>query len=97
MELYLGFALLVVWVIVIAWSLGKIAVSAWRARERKQKQWDSRSFAAGLLVGAALVGGVALFVESETVFFGIHTIGLGFLLALGATFVLWVFAKFRSL
>jgi len=37
-------------------------------------------------------GGVALFVENEHVLFRIHTISLGFLLALGATVLLWAFA-----
>jgi hypothetical protein len=38
-----------------------------------------------------------LFVEPEAVLFGVHTIGLGFVLAFAATFVLWVFAKVGSL
>jgi hypothetical protein len=90
MEVYLGFALLVAWALVVFWSLARVAVSAWRARGRKQ--YDSVSFVVGLLAGAGLAGGVALFVENEHVLFRIHTIGLGFLLALGATVLLWAFA-----
>jgi hypothetical protein len=94
MEDYFGFALLLAWALVLIWSLGRIAVSAWQVQG---DHWDVRSFAVGLLVGVAAAGGVILFVEPDAVLFGIHTIGLGFVLALGATFTLWEFAKAGSL
>jgi hypothetical protein len=97
MEVWLGAALALGWVLVVIWSLGRIAVSAWRTLGKGEHNWDSRSFAGGLLVGAGLAGGVLLFVEPEAVLFGVHTIGLGFVLTFAATFVLWVFAKAGSL
>jgi hypothetical protein len=90
-EVLLGAALLFVWTLVLAWSLRRIAVAAWRT----PGNWDPRSFGVGVLVGAALAAGPILFVEPEAVLFGVHTIGLGFVLASAATFVLWAFAKAR--
>ena len=91
MEVYLGAALLIAWALVVFWSLAMIAVSAWRAH-RKRDKWEYRSLGIGLLAGAALAGGISLAVEQERVVFGIHTIGLGFMLALVATLVLLAFA-----
>jgi hypothetical protein len=96
MYYWLAITFLLGWALVIIWSLGRIAVSAWRTPLGKGEEhlWDSRSFAAGLLVGAALAGGVILFVERVIMLFGVvDRRGLGFVLALVATFVLWVFAK----
>ena len=87
MDIYLGAALLVAWALVVFWSLAMIAVSAWRGH-RKRHKWEARSFGVGLLAGAALAGGISLAVENERVLFGIHTIGLGFILVLVATLVL---------
>jgi hypothetical protein len=92
MEVYLGAALLIAWALVVIWSLAMIAVSAWRARHRKRDKWEPRLFVVGLLAGAALAGGISLAVEQERVLFGIHTIGLGFILVLVATLVLLAFA-----
>ena len=97
MEVWLGAAITLGWALVVIWSLGRIAVRAWRARGKGERSWDSRSFAGGLLVGAGLAAGVILAVEPEHVLFGVHTIGLGFVLVIAATFVLWVFAKAGSL
>ena len=72
-----------------------ITISAWRTLGKSKHKWDSRSFAAGLLVGAGLAVGVILFVE--LLLFDVNTIGLGLLLAAAATFVLRVFAKAGSL
>lgn len=96
-EVLLGSALLLVWALVLVWSLGCIAVSAWRTPGKGQHNWDAHSFGVGVLVGAALAAGPILFVEPEAVLFGVHTIGLGFVLALAATFALWVFAKAGAL
>ena len=65
-----------------------IAVSVWRTRHRKHDKWEHRNFGVGLLVGAALAGGISLVVEQDRVVGGIHTIGLGFALASVATLVL---------
>src|SRR5262249_62196805 len=92
MEVYLGAALLIAWALVVFWSLAMIAISAWRARHRKRDKWEFRSFGVGLLAGTALAGGISLAVEQERVLFGIHTIGLGFMLVLMATLVLLAFA-----
>jgi hypothetical protein len=92
MEVYIGAALLVAWALVVIWSLAMIAVSARRARHRKCDKWEPRIFVVGLFAGAALAGGISLAVEQERVLFGIHTIGLGFILALVATLVLLAFA-----
>jgi hypothetical protein len=96
-EVLLGAAFFIAWALVLLWSLGRIAVSAWRTLGKGAHNWDPRSFGVGVLVGAALAAGPILFVEPEAVLFGAHTIGLGFLLTLAATFVLWVFAKAGSL
>ena len=96
-EVLLGAAFFIAWALVLLWSLGRIAVSAWRTLGKGEHNWDARSFGIGVLVGAGLVAGPILFVEPEAVLFGVHTIGLGFVLALAATFVLWVFAKAGSL
>ena len=45
-----------------------------------------------MIAGAGLASGISLAVEQERVIFGIHTIGLGFMLALVATLVLLAFA-----
>jgi uncharacterized membrane protein len=92
MEIYLGAALLIAWALVVFWSLAMIAVSVWQARGRKRDKWEPRSFWFGLLAGAGLAGGISLTVENERVLFGIHTIGLGFMLVLMATLVLLAFA-----
>ena len=91
MEVYLGAALLIAWALVVFWSLAMIAVSAWRPHPKRDK-WEARSFWFGLLAGAGLASGVSLAVEQERVIFGVHTIGLGFMLALVATLVLLAFA-----
>jgi hypothetical protein len=94
MEIWLGAALTLCWALVIVWSLGRIAVFAWRTPGKGNHNWGSRSFAAGLLVGAALAGGLILATEPAAVLFGsVHTIGLGFVLAFATTFVLYVFAN----
>lgn len=60
---------------------------------------ERRGFIIGLLVGVTFAAGIALFVEPhllsgrEHVLFGIHTIGLGFVLTLCASGFLWGFAK----
>jgi hypothetical protein len=92
MEVYLGAALLIAWALVVFWSLAMIAISAWRGRHLKRDKWEPRSFWFGLLAGAGLACGISLAVEQERVLFGIHTIGLGFMLALMATLVLLAFA-----
>jgi hypothetical protein len=94
MEVWLGAAFALCWALVIVWSLGRIAVFAWRTPGRG----DFRSFAVGLLVGAALAGGPILATEPDAVLFGSgHTRGLGFVLALAAAFALWVIAKAGAL
>jgi hypothetical protein len=99
-EEWLGAALTLGWALVVIWSLGRIVVRAWPTLGfgNVDHLWDYRSFWAGLLVGAALAGGAILFVEPNVVLFGtVHTIGLGFVLAVVATFFLFVFAKEGSL
>ena len=92
MEFYIGAVLLVAWALVVFGSLAMIAVSVWRTRHRKHDKWEHRNFGVGLLVGAALAGGISLVVEQDRVVGGIHTIGLGFALVLVATLVLLAFA-----
>ena len=47
MEIWLGAALTLCWALVIVWSLGRIAVFAWRTPGKGNHNWDSRSFAPG--------------------------------------------------
>ena len=97
MEVYLGAALLIAWAIVVLWSLAMITVSAWRGRHRKRDRWEHLNFGLGLLVGAALAGGISFVVEQDReVFGGVHTVGLGFALVLVATLVLLAFAMSRA-
>ena len=98
MEVWLGAALILCWALVIVWSLGRIALFAWRTPGKGDHGDFFHSFAAGLLVGAALAGGPILATEPDAVLFGSgHTRGLGFALALAAAFALWVIAKTGAL
>jgi hypothetical protein len=91
MDLVVGYALIAVWGAIIVWSLARIASFAWRGR--KDQKWDPRSFGSGLLVGTVLASGAVLFFLPLTVVLGIYGIPLGFLLALAAAVMLWLFAR----
>ena len=92
MDLVVGYALLLVWGAIIVWSLARIASFAWRDR-KNQIKWDARSFGSGLLVGTVLASGALLFFEPLTAVLGIYGLPLGFLLALAAAVMLWLFAR----
>ncbi len=92
MDLVVGYALVLVWGAIIIWSLAWIASFAWRDR-KDQNKWDVRSFGSGLLVGVALASGALLFFEPLTAVLGIYGVGFGFLLALAAAVMLWLFAR----
>ena len=92
MDLVIGYALVLVWVAVIVWSLARIASFAWRDR-KNQIKWDARSFGSGLLVGTVLASGAILFFAPLTAVLGIYGIPLGFLLALAAAVMLLLFAR----
>jgi hypothetical protein len=74
MEVFLGGALIVAWVIVLLWAMAKTA-----ARALRGDQFNS-GLAMGLIAGAAIAAGILLFIKNSLS--SLDTIGAGFVLAL---------------
>jgi hypothetical protein len=78
-EIILGVIMLAAWAALMLWGLGQSVLSA-----RRRQTWD---YVVGLIVGCILVAGLMLmFHPHDASFFGV-----GFVLALGGTFEIWVF------
>ena len=74
MEVFLGGALIIAWVIVLLWAMAKTA-----ARALRGDQFNS-GLAMGLIAGAAIAAGILLFIKHSLS--SLDTIGAGFVLAL---------------
>jgi hypothetical protein len=78
-ETILGVIMLAAWAALVLWGLGQSVLSA-----RRRQAWD---YVVGLIIGCILVAGLMLmFHPHDASFFGV-----GFVLALGGIFEIWVF------
>jgi hypothetical protein len=79
LDVVLGAAIVAAWFAVVIWGAANLTIEAARKND-----WGKVGVA---VLSAATIAGPLLFVMPEHVFFGIHTIGLGAVLALvsGAT------------
>lgn len=73
-EAGLGLAIITAWFAVVAWGAVDLVVEAMRV-----KDWGKVVIA---LLSATTVAGPLLFIAPDHVFLGVHTIGLGAILAL---------------
>ena len=80
-----GIALLIAWVLALLWGFAKIALLA-----RKDDQ--AYGFVLGALSVGVLAGGIILFTNRDIELFGIHTIGLGFVMTTIAGLLIWAYA-----
>jgi hypothetical protein len=87
LEVLLGVLVLTAWAAAVLWGLGQTALSA-----RKGHEWD-RAYLTGVVVGCALGAGVALAIKDILPF---DAFGLGFLLAAGGGFAIWVYRDGRQ-
>jgi hypothetical protein len=72
-ETAFGLAIIIAWFAVVAWGAVDLVVEA-----KRVKDWEKVAVA---LLGATTVAGPLLTLMPDHVFLGIHTIGLGFVLA----------------
>ena len=73
LEVALGLAIIIAWFAIVAWGAVDLVVEA-----KRVKDWEKVIVA---LLSATTVAGPLLFLMPEHIFLGIHTIGLGWVLA----------------
>jgi hypothetical protein len=90
MDVVLGWAIVAAWFAVVIWGAANLTIEA-----KQKNDWGKVGVA---VLSASTVAGPLLFLMPENVFFGIHTIGLGAVLALvsGLTIFAVVIGKWRS-
>ena len=81
MEVLLGGVLILAWFVVVIWGAANLVVQA-----KRENDWEKVGIAA---LSAATVAGPLLFLMPEHIFFGIHTIGFGAVLALISGFAIF--------
>jgi hypothetical protein len=74
METFLGVIVILAWFAVVIWGATSLVI-----RARRTKDWEKVGTAA---LSAATVAGPLLIFIPEHVFFGVHTMGLGFVLTI---------------
>jgi hypothetical protein len=79
----MGAALLVAWAAFVLWGLGHSFLSARRGKAEDQ------GYLVGVVVGCVLGVGLMMSFHRDAGFFGIHTIGFGFMLAFIAGLLIW--------
>jgi hypothetical protein len=84
MEVALGALIVIAWFAVVFWGAVILILEA-----KRKNDWDKVSIA---VLSAMTVAGPLLTLMPEHVIFGIHTIGLGFVLAVISAFVIAVSA-----
>jgi hypothetical protein len=80
METILGAIIVLVWFAIVIWGVASLVIQA-----KRKNDWGKVGIAA---LSATTVAGPLLFLSPEHVFFGVHTIGLGFVLALISAIVI---------
>ncbi|TAI65703.1 hypothetical protein [Bradyrhizobium sp. Leo170] len=88
MEVALGALVVIAWIAVVIWGTAILIVEA-----KRKNDWAKVGIA---VLSAMTVAGPLLTLMPEQVFFGIHTIGLGFVLAFVSGFVIFVVALNRT-
>jgi hypothetical protein len=81
MEVLLGAMVVLAWFAVVIWGAANLVIEA-----KRKNDWEKVGIA---VLSAATVGGPLLFLMPEHVFFGIHTMGFGGVLALISAFVIF--------
>jgi hypothetical protein len=81
MEVFLGGMVILAWFALVIWGAGNLVVQA-----KRKNDWEKVGIAA---LSATTVAGPLLFLMPEHIFFGIHTIGFGAVLALISGFVIF--------
>jgi hypothetical protein len=74
MELFLGGGIMIAWFAVVIWGATSLVIQA-----KQTKDWGKVGVAA---LSSATVSGPLLILMPEHIFFGIHTMGLGFVLTI---------------
>jgi hypothetical protein len=80
MEVFLGSLVILAWFAVVVWGAANLVIQA-----KRKDDWGKVGIA---VLSATTVAGPMLFLMPEHVFFGIHTIGFGAVLALVSAFVI---------
>jgi uncharacterized membrane protein YcjF (UPF0283 family) len=88
MEVFLGGIIALAWFAVVIWGAVSLVIQA-----KRKNDWETVGVAT---VSATTVAGPLLVLSPEHVFFGVHTIGLGFVLAAISGLVIWAYASTRS-
>lgn len=87
METFLGAIILIAWFAIIIWGAARLIIQA-----KRTKDWEKVGIAA---LSAAAVAGPLLFLMPEQVFFGVHTMGLGAVLAIISAFAIFALSAPR--
>jgi hypothetical protein len=82
MEIFLGVIIVLAWFAVVIWGAAILVIQA-----KRTNNWEKVSIAA---LSATTVAGPLLVFIPEHVFFGVHTKGLGFVLAIISAFAILV-------
>jgi hypothetical protein len=88
METVLGAATVFGWFAIVIWGIANLLIDA-----KRTKSWEKVGIAT---LSAATVSGPLLFVMPEHVLFGVHTIGLGAVLAIVSALVIFAAAAARA-
>jgi hypothetical protein len=81
MEVFLGGMVILAWFALVIWGAANLVVQA-----KRKNDWEKVGIAA---LSATTVAGPLLFLMPERIFFGIHTVGFGAVLALISGFVIF--------
>jgi len=81
MEVVLGAMVVLAWFVVVIWGAANLVIEA-----KRKSDWGKVGIA---VLSATTIAGPLIFLMPEHVFFGIHTIGFGGVLALISVFVIF--------
>lgn len=79
----LGLTIMIAWLAIVIWGEATLVI-----RARRGTNWTGLQTVGIAALSATTVAGPLLALMPEQVFFGVHTIGLGFLLALVSAFII---------
>jgi hypothetical protein len=87
METIFGVIIIIVWSAIVIWGAAYLVIQA-----KRTKDWEKVGIAA---LSATTIAGPLLTLMPEHIFFGVHTIGLGFVLAITSAFAIFALSAPR--